>query len=72
MNRDDGGPAFPCWSEKDNHGMSLRDYFAGQALAAMLPTIQVKDWDNKDEAIVAHVSGLAYEIADAMLAERAK
>lgn len=39
MSEQDGGPAFPL-EAKTNHladaqGMSLRDYFAGQALAAM-------------------------------------
>ena len=34
----DGGPAFPCDSQKQfptQGGMSLRDWFAGQALAGM-------------------------------------
>jgi hypothetical protein len=28
-----GGPAFPCWSAKENQGMSLRDYLAAHAPA---------------------------------------
>ena len=33
--KDDGGPAFPSqWDDKDNEGMSLRDWFAGHALDA--------------------------------------
>jgi hypothetical protein len=43
-----------------NVGMTLRDYFAGQALAGDW----VGDW-NKSEA-----AKIAYEIADAMLAAR--
>ena len=38
----DGGPAFPIGSGdvRDPMGMSLRDYFAGQALANMNITVQ--------------------------------
>jgi len=77
MMRDDGGTgaAFPeaYWptpdSDQPNYrsGMSLRDWFAGQALAGMLagrlawvdPGNPVSEW-------ATH----AYEFADAMLAER--
>jgi hypothetical protein len=46
----------------DQEGMSLRDWFAGQALAA-----------NGDEADSAeNIAKLCYAIADAMLRERAK
>jgi hypothetical protein len=59
-----GGQAFPS---REYKGMTLRDYFAGQALAgeiiATLPT-------NDREACA--LAGLCYRIADAMLAERAK
>jgi len=44
-------------------GMTLRDYFAGQAL----PIIEVAP---RDEA--KHIAAFAYEIADAMLKERSK
>ncbi len=59
-----GGPAFPPMHNPDTHasGMTLRDWFAGQWIAAghhanLLP----------DEAADA-----AYEHADAMLLERMK
>ncbi len=47
-------------------GMTLRDWFAGQSLLSMLsqPSVDAQSW-----ADVAHI---AYAIADAMLAERAK
>ena len=72
MAKDDGGPAFPCeqghipsgtWNQTFEAGMSLRDYFAGQALAAIAtnPRLGSKD-----------LAGGAYLIADAMLAERAR
>lgn len=68
---DDGGPAFPCGVvdvaankvESPAHdGMSLRDYFAGQALA---------NFELRGET-PARASEWAYAIATAMLAERAK
>ena len=73
--KDDGGPAFPLAVPVGDglgiqHGMSLRDWFAGQALAGMLASDQVGEsqWaDNKDYA-----ASFAYKMADAMLQERAK
>jgi hypothetical protein len=44
-------------------GMSLRDYFAGQALAHLY---------TQDEGNVTNVAEWAYVVADAMLAERDK
>ena len=59
---DDGGPAFP---NNDAHGcaytgMTLRDYFAGQALAASCPIGYP----------VKGIAKRAYEAADAMIAAR--
>jgi hypothetical protein len=63
----DNPPAFPqsLSAEGPFGGMSLRDYFAGQALAATVirsaeheTAIQISDW--------------AYNVADAMLLARAK
>lgn len=72
--RHDGGPAFPDnWYEGDAHytcpGMSLRDYFAGQALAGMLASPPIID---RSSAKVKHDKWAqnAYLFADAMLAER--
>ena len=68
----DGGPAFPnvptevsdqCTSW--DMGMSLRDYFAGQALAGMIACPNTNG-GGKDFAVYA------YKYADAMLAERQK
>lgn len=69
----DGGehiPAFPeTWGNSDsiitNPGMTLRDYFAGQWLAGM----------GADSEMILKPEGYAkwaYDIADAMLAERDK
>lgn len=71
---DNGGPAFPgeqhetrdgSWNQTFEAGMSLRDWFAGQALAG-LNASGPHDCGPKG---VAHD---AYAMADAMLAERAK
>lgn len=67
----DGGPAFPVTGMTGlgavvkAGGMTLRDWFAGQALAGWLadPTATAEP-----EAVAKHM----YKYADAMLAERAK
>ena len=68
----DGGPAFPHfktdpYSSKvelcPQGGMTLRDYFAGQALAGALadPTCDISP---------VELAKIAYREADAMIAER--
>ena len=68
--RNDGGPAFPCMAPENIHpaatsGMSLRDWFAGQALAGLVanPTNHLR-FNSEDDA------EYVYKIADALLAER--
>lgn len=59
---DDGGPAFPHHDSGDTAmrpGMSLRDWFAGQALN----TFAVQHGSRPEK-----VAKLAYQIADAMIA----
>jgi hypothetical protein len=73
----DGGSAFPVldsyvegesWRlDCRDFGMSLRDYFAGQALTGLCVNRLWKD-DDDAEQVVTH----SYRIADAMLAEREK
>ena len=67
----DGGPAFPhpalanegfCPSV-DLGGMSLRDWFAGQALAAFIASSEMNGNDT---------AATAYAFADAMISERSK
>jgi hypothetical protein len=68
-NINDGGPAFPSTIQyfpddknaNEEQGMTLRDWFAGQALAGML----IGEWLS-DKGVAT----LAYEYADAMLAAR--
>lgn len=71
--RKDGGPAFPFNEKHDdgshyysNAGMSLRDWFAGQALAGMLAYTGSYGLGNGPGETAVR----AYEIADAMLAAR--
>ena len=65
-----GGWAFPHfvtsrYDETEKHnGMTLRDYFAGQALMGLLSSNVFGD----KETFAKH----SYEMADAMLAERLK
>ncbi|CUI55794.1 hypothetical protein [Achromobacter xylosoxidans] len=75
MNKiNDGGPAFPNvpegagsrWADWDM-GMTLRDYFAAKAMAAVWRDIH----DDVDRAQALIELGVhAYEMADAMLAAR--
>jgi hypothetical protein len=53
-----------------NSGMSLRDWFAGQALAGIMSLHQdpAKDHTNLQK----HIAIYCYRVADAMLAEREK
>jgi hypothetical protein len=66
--KQDGGPAFPAEHGLSKSGMSLRDWFAGQALVGLAREIS-------DDITVHRRNGIAsdaYELADAMLAERSK
>jgi len=71
----DGGPAFPhlrseCQRVNETEmyeGMTLRDYFAGQALAGMWAS------DNENFRLDAEFTAIfAYKYADAMIKERDK
>lgn len=74
----DGGPAFPGPSftqggHPNGHsmGMSLRDWFAGQALMS-LPHLCAHDTLLDGITFEQHVARNAYKLADAMIAEGAK
>lgn len=60
---DDGGPAFPVVTDLEvmDPGMSLRDWFAGLALAVYRPLDG--DWTPRE------LAELAYQQADEMIAE---
>lgn len=59
---DDGGPAFPVTGICYSTGMSLRDWFAGQALAAT--NAEDQNYDPK------RIAQTCYSYADAMIAAR--
>ena len=71
----DGGPAFPLMGESNhpdggrylfNQGMTMRDYFAGQALAGILLNYTTQKFGASEFT----VGTAAYQYADAMLAAR--
>jgi hypothetical protein len=67
MKIEDGGPAFPVSAEsyrKSVPGMTLRDFFAAHALTGMLA--------NTSLGQMPRYAIVAYEIADAMIAQRTK
>lgn len=63
----DGGPAYPNrWADgHEDMGMSLRDWFAGQALVGVIGAAKTNELTMKSIQT-------AWSIADAMLAERNK
>lgn len=68
-----GGAAFPVVETRGEFdaeaGMTLRDWFAGQALAAIATT----EWHGYSIHITPNtIAKAAYDYADAMLKERAK
>jgi hypothetical protein len=81
----DGGPAFPHVAEFIDRvgttittrqitegGMSLRDYFAGQALVGAMTGVANADAATPDERAAAFLklATILYEVADAMLKAR--
>lgn len=73
--REDGGPAFPAkdMGKTQCAGLSIRDYFAGQALAGLLASPHEIPWKKKGYGDPGEACAVAaYKMADAMLAERLK
>lgn len=66
------GPAFPtshpdvAYSDYIGGGMTLRDWFAGQALVSLYASnkVQENEWSHED------IADLCYDMADVMLATR--
>lgn len=71
MSKDENPSAFP--RTHGEHGMTLRDWFAGQALPAALERgFMVTTSVGRNNSPVEWAVRLSYRVADAMLAERAK
>lgn len=72
MSSKDGGAAFPISRENEGwyeSGMTLRDYFAGQALQAVIGACAVDD-RHANESFEEMFARKAYLVADAMLEAR--
>ena len=72
----DGGSAFPSeqsecqdntWNQTFDPGMSLRDWFAGQAMVGLMGDSGLRP-SNLDE--FEHMATRLYQVADAMLKAR--
>jgi len=60
-------PAFPAMHfdlAENEHGLTMRDYFAAKAMTGLLTAEIVGEYSNE------HVAEIAYRIADAMLKAR--
>jgi hypothetical protein len=71
MTKDTGWPAFPVVVPNEqssivSDGMTLRDWFAGQALASI-----AYDY-NSEEPYLTNLAKTSYAYADALIAERSK
>ena len=63
-----GGPAYPVPIDHWEPGMTLRDYFAGQAVGEVIACFG--NMQIKGETAPEAFARKAYEIADAMIAAR--
>lgn len=79
MEPKDGGPAFPTATDKPfgdgrmaDGGMTLRDYFAGQALVAFMQSPEFMEEAGRFHNLPARVAmcRAVYDIADSMLKAR--
>ena len=69
MSINDGGPAFPAnhlHLPPDEHGMTLRDYFAAQALMGLMASRN----PNSPRFHPSDDAAYVYAVADAMIAAR--
>lgn len=72
--KDDGGPAFPQADPGLTYygepGMTLRDWFAGKAMAPMVGRMMERCSPTEAMEGLVDLAGAAYEFADAMLKAR--
>jgi hypothetical protein len=69
VTQNNGGPAFPIPQTKFE-GMSLRDYFAGQALSGLIVAATTKLGDDGKRITAKDIARDAYGCADELLALR--
>lgn len=77
-----GGPAFPIECNivngyRDDSGMTLRDWFAGQTIIGLMASRESQvalfgDASAAGQDTSTYIAEAAYEMADAMLAEKFK
>ena len=76
MNKKDGGSAFSIIEQFGTEqvcthpGMALRDWFAGQALSGGYCMMEQFGAPNRGGSYDAYVARMAYDIANAMIAQR--
>jgi hypothetical protein len=75
MKEPENPPAFPCIYEhaectSEQHGMTLRDYFAGQAIVGLLAGATENDAITIQRNGEQVIGKAAYAVADAMLRAR--
>lgn len=73
--KNNGGPAFPAHHfelGENEHGITLRDYFAAKAMQAILSSMSERDRRVADSSNdpPGYVAKAAYAVADAMLKVR--
>ena len=68
MEPNTGGPAFPTASADD--GMTLQDWFAGQALATVT-RVPLGNTIHDENGTADKLAAWAYRVADAMMRHRA-
>ena len=72
---DNGGQAFPMPACQGEHGpyegMTLRDWFAGQALNGLVVGTNLEKWSKGTEFPLHNIATrFCYAVADAMIAQR--
>ena len=76
--KETGGPSFPSEHELSDgvtlkaSGLSIRAYFAAKALPIAWKAFEDGYFDSGEDSINEDVAACAYQMADAMLKERAK
>lgn len=68
--RESGPHAFPTAFNGEHEGMTLRDWFAGQALNALAEGAGSAAVEGRVHDVLPLIAKISYAVADAMLRER--